>query len=246
MNPLHKKTIFYSVIAMILGMIGCKRPMQSLTSIKSLTQTHTLEAEFVEASGKIKYSFVGKEFEKEQIKSVKVSQLKTGTKAVFYKDKIGSNFLMGYDEAQKFYPHYSMEIETARFSCRTTDTAWMGAKEIPLNCVSTGNSKPTAGSDTSPEEPRTSEDSRDPKNPSTSGNKDTNKAVPNSAAECSGAKIRNYTVCRFFEGGDYGCYEKHRCITRMNEIKCNSIKSQLKAEYPWMASRWNCSSTVSQ
>jgi hypothetical protein len=163
-----------------------------------------------------------------------VSQLKSADKAVFYKGKINSNFLMGYDQDKKFYPSYAMEIVTTSLNCRTLDSAWMGSKEIELNCVKATTQNQQTSNDTNKPDPSPSTPlptSQTSRNPSSTKPVTSNPSVPSSAAECSGAKLRSYAVCRFFEGGHYGCFEKHRCITRMSPTKCSSIKSDLKNQY---------------
>lgn len=213
----------YLILIFALGFQSCKS-----TDIRSLEEsapkTHSLAINFDENLGQVKYEITGPNKESGNVKSVKLRQLSFEESLEWPKEKIDSDLLALVNTEKEYFPTYHLELKTDTLSCVSLSIAYIGAKSVSLNCQKL-NAK-TADQMTNIPQP-------------------TNRSgiVPSNAPSCTGPKIRAYQVCRYFEGGAFGCYNKSlKCIVPMTPEQCKFTKDNLSREYakfPFI-SRWDC------
>jgi hypothetical protein len=215
------------IIVLALGFQSCKSTnLQSLE--QSAPKTHSLAITFDENLGQVKYEITGANKETGTVKSVKLRQLSFEESLEWPKDKIDSDLLALVNTEKEYFPTYHLELKTDTLSCVSLSIAYIGAKSVNLNCQKLDAK--TSGQMANIPPP-------------------TNRSwvVPSNAPSCTGAKIRAYQVCRYFEGGAFGCYNKSlKCIVPMTPEQCKITKDNLSREYAKLPfiSRWDCSSGV--
>jgi hypothetical protein len=212
----------------VIAALSCKSTnIQSLE--RSAPKTHSLAISFDEASGKVKYKISGANSTSESIKTVKLRQSSFEESLEWKKDKIDGDLLSLVNIEKEYFPTYHIELTTDALSCVSLSAGYIGASSIDLSCTKLGSNPPNQATSI----------------PSSSNRTLT---VPSNAPSCIGSKIRAYQVCRYFEGGAFGCYNKSlKCIVPMTPEQCQATKGNLSREYSKLPfiSRWDCSVGVS-
>jgi len=240
---------------------GCKRSDEIISSSKLADPTHTLDVSFVEETSKIEYKILGEGAESETVTSVKIVQNKRDNVAQWIKEKITGEFLpFATMQGSGYYPDYLLEIKTEHLTCTNQKGAYIGIKGNPIWCTKAAQT-PTS------ETTATDSAKIDDKNTTTAQTASTQtagtqtastpttpkpsqpKAIPNPPAICTGAKIRAYKVCRFFEGGANGCYHRAdlNCLFPMSSAVCAVEKGLLTKEFQRTTafnSSWDCGNGV--
>lgn len=222
--------LFNLGIASLVIFAACKPSLEEESALRAAaTPTHKLNISFEGTTGFITYELQTLDGINAEIKDVVATQVKSASS--FSMTSIESDVVVASDLPGN--PIYDLNIVLVDGTkCFSISSTYIGVQGVQVSCEGS-----KAASDT----PATG---GEPKTPTTVEKASSTVTDPFAdAPECSATLSEDYLICRFFDGGKSGCYNKLNCIVRLTEAQCNAEIARLNTNEAINShvTGWDCS-----
>ena len=222
--------IYTTLIFLMLS--ACKAPLEEVGSELRTEEikTHLLDINYEPstqiASHRLTEVSTGAEV---FVKEFNVTQIKSGEFKLPSIATEGYVAIGGLPQA----PMYAVEIILANDkTCHNIEPVYLSIKGAPIHCKGTTVSSSPA----SKPDAKGVDDSSDV----VSGSEDPLSSAP----ECVEELRREYLICRLYDGGKRGCYDKFACIVTLTSEQCEVEKNDIQnyLSEPYESTDWLCAS----
>jgi hypothetical protein len=216
----------------LLFLWSCKgAPEEQLSMIKSsLTETHKLKISFEPGTGNLLYLVKGSDGIELPLTDVTLAQVATEE---FKLSTVETDAMIPAGDTSGA-PKYDIQVvlHTGE-KCRSINPVYIGIVDAGISCEGAPSVTATETSGSAPAPtPGTS--------PAPSSEGEDRFAT---ASQCTGYTKEDYLLCRFFDGGKGGCYDKYGCIVSLTPAQCQAEIDKLNADenVNHHKTTWNCS-----